>query len=80
MIHQIWKTYKNAESHFWSAEEIEFFDDVTGLEKMTGKERAALFHALATLSANPALEGEPIFTRLSDEIQVDSFIYSFFTL
>ncbi|KAJ3333052.1 Ribonucleoside-diphosphate reductase subunit M2 [Blyttiomyces sp. JEL0837] len=64
--HNIWKTYKNAEARFWSAEELELSDDVDEWDKLSGKEKAALLHCFGLLS----LPMEPVVSRLSDEIQI----------
>ncbi|KAJ3401178.1 Ribonucleotide-diphosphate reductase (RNR), small subunit [Chytriomyces hyalinus] len=69
-FHKIWAAYKNAEAKFWSAEEIEFSDDVDDWAKVPAKERACIMHALALVSVNDLLAGEePIISKVSDEIQ-----------
>ncbi|KAJ3415380.1 Ribonucleoside-diphosphate reductase subunit M2 [Chytridiales sp. JEL 0842] len=68
--HDVWTSYKNAEARFWSAEEIELSEDVDGWETLSGKEKAAIRHAIIVFSTNDMLEGEPIISKLSDEIQI----------
>ncbi|KAJ3065191.1 Ribonucleoside-diphosphate reductase subunit M2, partial [Podochytrium sp. JEL0797] len=71
MYSKIWLAYKNAEAKFWSAEEVEFFEDADDFAKTSAKERACIQHALAAMSVNDLLAGdEPLISRLSDEIQV----------
>ncbi|KAJ3029434.1 UNVERIFIED_CONTAM: Ribonucleotide-diphosphate reductase (RNR), small subunit, partial [Siphonaria sp. JEL0065] len=58
---KIWAAYKNAEAKFWSAEEIEFFEDADDWKNVNNKERACILHALAVMSVNDTLAGdEPI--------------------
>lgn len=67
----IWKSYKHIELKFWTADDIETDDDVSGFNKLSGKERTFLTHASAMLAAGyPYLSDEAIDAKLSDEIQL----------
>ncbi|KAJ3347627.1 Ribonucleoside-diphosphate reductase subunit M2 [Entophlyctis luteolus] len=78
LLQKLWSAYKNAEAKFWSAEEIEFGEDsdAKDWESLPGNQRACIMHALAAMCVNDEVgNGEPVFQRLSDEIQVESNLF-----
>ncbi|KAJ3028637.1 Ribonucleoside-diphosphate reductase subunit M2 [Rhizophlyctis rosea] len=68
--HEVWQAYKNAEAKFWSAEEIELSEDAEGWERLPGKDRAFITHAVALFAANDMLIGADVISPFSDEIQI----------
>ncbi|KAI9340419.1 ferritin-like superfamily, partial [Zopfochytrium polystomum] len=72
---EVWKAYKSGQLAFWTAEDIELFDDQEGVRNdssSAGKEKAVLLHCLAVLSAVESLtkSGERLISRLSNDIQI----------
>eukprot|EP00842_Homolaphlyctis_polyrhiza_P000647 jgi/Hompol1/1583/HPOL_004585-RA len=69
-FNDIWHAYKNAEAHFWSAEEIDISDDLDGFEKLPRKEQAFVLQAMSILCVGSGVSNEAVLSRFSDEIQI----------
>lgn len=67
--HDIWTLYKTAEAKFWSAEEIEFSDDVAHFSDLSGKEQSTMMQILIILATNDALIGPSVVAKISHDIQ-----------
>jgi ribonucleoside-diphosphate reductase subunit M2 len=65
----IWQQYKNLESRFWTAEDVELGNDGTGFESLHGKAKSHLLQCLALLTMD--LQDQPqLASRLAEIITV----------
>jgi ribonucleoside-diphosphate reductase subunit M2 len=74
--HAIWNHYKDCESTFWTAEDIEFGDDLdrnfvitTDFEELSRKSQTLVLHIAALFAMDESLVGENVIAKLSKEIQ-----------
>lgn len=66
----IWTMYKNAESAFWTLEEIDFGGDKKDFESLSEGEKHFLSHVLAFFANADALVFDNIDTNFGEEIQI----------
>ncbi|KAI8892532.1 ferritin-like superfamily [Globomyces pollinis-pini] len=66
----LWEYYKNMESKFWTAEEIELHEDIQGFNNATGKYRSHIVQICTLLCINQNLIELPIPFIFSNEIQL----------
>jgi ribonucleotide reductase beta subunit family protein with ferritin-like domain len=66
--HDIWEMYKNAESSFWTLEEIDFHGDKKDFENLTANEQFFISHILAFFAHADALVFDNIDANFGEEI------------
>lgn len=66
----IWKMYKQAESSFWTAEEIDLTKDINDWNSLSENEKYFIKHVLAFFAASDGIVGENLVSRFYAEIQV----------
>lgn len=77
--HDIWEMYKNAESCFWTQEEIDFHGDKKDFDSLTSNEQFFITHILSFFAHADALVFDNIDSNFGEEIafrEAKSF-YSF---
>jgi ribonucleoside-diphosphate reductase beta chain len=65
----IWKFYKDAESSFWTAEEVDLQQDLQDWKNLSDKERHFIKHVLAFFAASDGIVGENLAQRFYSEVQ-----------
>lgn len=65
----IWKEYKKQMSCFWTAEELDFSQDLKDWEKLNDDERHFIKHILAFFAGSDGIVMENIINRFTGEIQ-----------
>lgn len=68
--HDIWDMYKKSMACFWTAEEIDLYQDLADWQKLTDNERHFISHVLAFFSASDGIVNENLATRFFDEVQL----------
>jgi ribonucleoside-diphosphate reductase subunit M2 len=69
--HDIWRMYKEAESSFWTAEEVDLSKDVGHWnDKLNDDERHFLSYILAFFANSDGLVNENLVTRFGREVQI----------
>ena len=68
--HAIWKMYKKAEASFWTAEEIDFSNDLKDWIKLTKPEKHFIKSVLAFFAASDGIVLENLIQRFTNEIQI----------
>jgi len=66
----IWMMYKKAVASYWTAEEINFSQDLEDLDKMTEQEKFFINHVLAFFAASDGIVMENIDLRFSEDIKI----------
>jgi ribonucleoside-diphosphate reductase subunit M2 len=66
----MWKMYKEAESSFWTAEEIDLSQDQKDWLKLTSDEQFFLKHILAFFASSDGIIMENLAQRFLSEVQV----------
>lgn len=66
----IWEMYKKAMASFWTAEEIDLYQDLDDWEKLNDDERHFIKHVLAFFSASDGIVNENLAIRFYNEIQI----------
>ena len=66
----IWKMYKQAVASFWTAEEIDLYQDLSDWEKLNHDEKHFIKHVLAFFSASDGIVNENLAVRFYNEIQI----------
>lgn len=66
----IWKYYKNAESSFWTAEEIDLSKDMDDYAKLTNDEKHFVENVLAFFAASDGIVNENLVERFCSEVQL----------
>lgn len=70
IAHQkVWEMYKKALASFWVAEEIDLFQDLQDLTKLSPNERYFISHVLAFFSASDGIVNENLALRFYNEVQ-----------
>jgi ribonucleoside-diphosphate reductase beta chain len=78
--HDLWKLYKQQESCFWTAEEIDLGQDITDWEnKLNEDEKHFVKHVLAFFAASDGIVNENLAMNFVNEVQYTEakFFYSF---
>ena len=75
----IWKKYKEAESNFWTTEEIDLIKDKKDWEILTNNERYFIEMTLAFFAGSDGIVNENLVNRFSKEVQLleAKFFYGF---
>lgn len=78
--HDIWEAYKTQQAMIWTAEEIDFQQDITDWEtKLTDDERFFIKHVLAFFAASDGIVNENLAENFVKEVQYTEakFFYGF---
>jgi ribonucleoside-diphosphate reductase beta chain len=78
--HDIWEAYKTQQAMIWTAEEIDFQQDITDWEnKLTDDERYFIKHVLAFFAASDGIVNENLAENFVKEVQYTEakFFYGF---
>jgi len=68
---EIWRMYKQAESSFWTAEEIDLSPDINDWDlKLNADERYFISHVLAFFAASDGIVNENLAMRFMQEVQL----------
>lgn len=68
--HDIWKMYKQAESSFWTAEEVDLSADLYDWKSLTPNERYFVSHILAFFAASDGIVNLNLVERFSSEVTI----------
>lgn len=66
----IWEMYKKAMASFWTAEEIDLYQDLSDWEKLNDDEKHFIKRVLAFFSASDGIVNENLAVRFYNEIQI----------
>lgn len=66
----IWEMYKKAMASFWTAEEIDLYQDLEDWNKLNDDERHYIKHILAFFSASDGIVNENLALRFYSEVQI----------
>lgn len=66
----IWKSYKDSEASFWTAEEIDLSQDATDWKKLNNNEKHFIKNILAFFAASDGIVGENLAQKFYHEIQI----------
>jgi ribonucleoside-diphosphate reductase beta chain len=66
----IWEMYKKAMASFWTAEEIDLYQDIDDWKKLNAQERHYISHILAFFSASDGIVNENLALRFYNDVQV----------
>ena len=66
----IWKMYKQSMASFWTAEEIDLYQDLEDWKSLTDDERHYLKHILAFFSASDGIINENLCLRFYNDVQI----------
>lgn len=66
----IWDMYKQAESSFWTVEEVDLQRDLEDWEKLNDNERHFIAYVLAFFAASDGIVNENLLTRFAAEVQI----------
>lgn len=70
MYPDIYKMYKKASASYWVADEINFQQDITDIEKLSHNEKFFIMHVLAFFAASDGIVNENLGTRFMNEVMV----------
>ncbi len=78
----MWDAYKKHEALFWTAEELDFGDDLAHWQKLTDDERFFIENVLAFFAGSDGIVMENLGTRFLNEVQIPEAraFYSFQTM
>jgi ribonucleotide reductase beta subunit family protein with ferritin-like domain len=66
----VWEMYKKAMASFWTAEEIDLYQDLQDWEKLSADEKHFISHVLAFFSASDGIVNENLAQQFYDEVQI----------
>lgn len=66
--HALWKSYKEAEASFWTAEEIDLSGDLTDWNKLNVNEKHFISNVLAFFAASDGIVGENLALRFYGDV------------
>jgi ribonucleotide reductase beta subunit family protein with ferritin-like domain len=67
---EIWEMYKKQMASFWTAEEIDLYQDLTDWEKLTENEKHFIKYVLAFFAASDGIVTENLAQKFCTEIQI----------
>lgn len=67
---KLWELYKKAQMSNWTAEEIDFSDDLRDLDKINDNEKHFIEHIIAFFAGSDGIVFENINTNFADEVQI----------
>ena len=68
--HDIWEMYKKAMASFWTAEEIDLYQDLDDWNKLNEDEKHYIKHVLAFFSASDGIVNENLALRFYNDVQI----------
>lgn len=68
--HDIWEMYKKQMASFWTADEIDLYQDISDWEKLNDNEKHFIKHILAFFAASDGIVLENLAQKFCTEIQV----------
>jgi ribonucleotide reductase beta subunit family protein with ferritin-like domain len=68
--HDIWEMYKKQMASFWTAEEIDLYQDITDWEKLNDSERHFIKHVLAFFAASDGIVLENLAQKFCTEVTI----------
>ena len=66
----IWEKYKQSMACFWTAEEIDLYQDLDDWNKLTAEEKHYISHILAFFSASDGIVNENLCLRFYNDVQI----------
>lgn len=66
----IWKMYKEQVASFWTAEEIDLYNDINDWEKLNSDEQHFIKHVLAFFAASDGIVTENLAEQFCSEVQI----------
>ncbi|HUM47335.1 MAG TPA: ribonucleoside-diphosphate reductase small subunit [Chitinophagales bacterium] len=66
----IWEMYKKHEASFWTAEEIDLYQDLKDWDSLTKNEKHFISHVLAFFAASDGIVNENLATNFMEEVQI----------
>ena len=66
----IWEMYKKSMASFWTAEEIDLYQDLEDWKKLTDDEKHYIKHILAFFSASDGIVNENLCLRFYNDVQI----------
>lgn len=66
----IWEMYKKSKACFWTAEEIDLYQDLDDWAKLSADEKHYISHILAFFSASDGIVNENLAMRFYNEVQI----------
>ncbi len=67
---EVWQMYKKHEASFWTAEEIDLFQDLKDWENLNANEKHFISHVLAFFAASDGIVNENLATNFMEEVQM----------
>lgn len=67
---EVWKMYKKQEACFWTAEEIDLYQDLNDWKKLNNNERYFISHVLAFFAGSDGIVLENLASKFMNEIQI----------
>lgn len=68
--HSIWDMYKKAMASFWTAEEIDLYQDLGDWENLNAQEKHYISHILAFFSASDGIVNENLALRFYGDVEI----------
>lgn len=68
--HRVFEMYKNHMAVFWTADELDFADDIKDWEKLNDNEKHFIKHVLAFFSASDGIVNENLAIRFYNDVQI----------
>src|SRR6187551_3335373 len=66
----IWQMYKKHEASFWTAEEIDLYQDLKDWDSLTKNEKHFITHVLAFFAASDGIVNENLAVNFMQEVQI----------
>jgi len=66
----VWEMYKKHEASFWTAEEIDLYQDLKDWDSLTRNEKHFITHVLAFFAASDGIVNENLATNFMEEVQI----------
>jgi ribonucleoside-diphosphate reductase beta chain len=67
---EIWEFYKRAMASFWTAEEIDLYQDLADWDKLNSDEKHYISHVLAFFSASDGIVNENLALRFYQDVPI----------
>lgn len=65
----LWEAYKTHQAAFWTAEELDFAQDLQDLEKLSSEEKHFILHVLAFFAQSDGIVNENLTARFSKDVE-----------
>src|SRR5947207_1233734 len=66
----VWEMYKKHEASFWTAEEIDLYQDLKDWDSLNKGEKHFISHVLAFFAASDGIVNENLVTSFMEEVQI----------